>query len=68
MQIVHGVREEMALKLTDVVMRRTELGSTGSPGDETLETCARLMGRELGWNDDRIAAELSETKALFTIK
>ena len=68
MQIVHGVREEMALKLTDVVMRRTELGSTGSPGDDTLETCARLMGRELGWNEDRIAAELSETKALFTIK
>jgi len=68
LQVVHGVREEMALKLADVVMRRTELGSTGSPGDEALETCARLMGRELGWSETRTAAELDAVRALFTIK
>jgi glycerol-3-phosphate dehydrogenase len=55
----------MAVKLADCVFRRTELGTAGDPGYEALETCARLMGRELGWSADRIGVELADVRVQF---
>jgi len=45
-QVIHATRRECAMKLADVVMRRTDLGSRGHPGRQALEYCARLMGGE----------------------
>lgn len=64
-EVVHGIREEMALKLTDVVLRRTELGTAGHPGKEALHKCAQLMAAELGWNAARMREEIEETAALY---
>jgi glycerol-3-phosphate dehydrogenase len=66
-EVINGVREEMAQKLTDIVLRRTDLGSAGNPGDKALKTCALIMAGELGWNEARIQRELDETKAVFSI-
>jgi glycerol-3-phosphate dehydrogenase len=64
-EVIHAVRAEMAVKLADCVFRRTELGTAGDPGPEALETCAGLMGGELGWSADRIASELAEVRSRF---
>lgn len=64
-QVIHAVRKEMAMKLADVVLRRTELASAGHPGSEALHTCAVLMAAELGWNNERIASELRELETAF---
>jgi glycerol-3-phosphate dehydrogenase len=64
-QVLRAVRYEMAVKLADVVMRRTELGSTGFPGDAALATCARLMSWEMGWSEERTAREIDEVRKLF---
>lgn len=64
-EVVHAVRHEMAIKLEDVVFRRTGLGSTGFPGAEALRVCADLMGRELGWDAARMRRELNEVEAVF---
>jgi glycerol-3-phosphate dehydrogenase len=64
-EVIHAVRAEMAVKLADCVFRRTELGTAGDPGYEALETCARLMGRELGWSADRIGVELADVRVQF---
>jgi glycerol-3-phosphate dehydrogenase len=64
-EIIHGIREEMALKLSDVVMRRTELGSAGNPGEEALQACAKMMAEELQWKEGRVREELAETEAVF---
>jgi glycerol-3-phosphate dehydrogenase len=61
-EVLHGVREEMGMKLADIVMRRTELGLLGDPGDKALKTCAELMAPELGWDAPRMQKELEETK------
>ena len=37
--VVNAVRNEMAVKLSDVVFQRTELGTGGNPGDEALADC-----------------------------
>jgi glycerol-3-phosphate dehydrogenase len=64
-EVVHAVRNEMAVKLTDVVMRRTDLGSAQLPGEGALEEVAWMMARELDWNDDMILREINETKMYY---
>ncbi|MEA3295211.1 MAG: glycerol-3-phosphate dehydrogenase/oxidase [Euryarchaeota archaeon] len=64
-EIIHAIRDEMAQKLEDVVMRRTELGSAEYPGDEGLETCACIMAQEMGWGRSRIQEEISNVKSLY---
>jgi glycerol-3-phosphate dehydrogenase len=54
------VRDEMAQKLSDVVFRRTDLGSAGQPGHEALRICVETMGAELGWGPERFRTELDE--------
>jgi glycerol-3-phosphate dehydrogenase len=66
-EVLHGIREEMAQKLTDVIFRRTELGIAGDPGQDCLATCAGIMGRELGWNEARVHQEINEAKTAFTL-
>jgi glycerol-3-phosphate dehydrogenase len=60
-EIVHGIRKEMALRLDDLVLRRTVLGSAGHPGERVLERCADIAARELGWDPARRRAELERT-------
>jgi len=64
-EIAHATRAEMALALADVIFRRTELGSAGSPGDECLHACAELMGSELGWDEERKSREIKEVRSCY---
>ncbi len=64
-QVVHAVREEMALTLEDAVMRRTGLGQLGHPGKNALETAASLMATELGWSQTRKRAEIDGLGPIF---
>lgn len=57
-EILHAVREEMAVKLTDVVFRRTTLGAVPGPARGVVETAARVAGAELGWDVTRQEAEI----------
>jgi glycerol-3-phosphate dehydrogenase len=64
-EVLYAVREEMAQKLSDVVRRRTELGSAGLPSEEALHSCAQMMADELSWSDQKVKDELAETRALY---
>jgi glycerol-3-phosphate dehydrogenase len=56
-EVRYAVREEMAQRLSDVIFRRTELGTAGIPGDDVLSACAAVMQSELGWSPTRVAQE-----------
>jgi len=64
-EIVHAVRDEMVQKLTDVVMRRTDLGSASAPSTEALKTCASITGEELGWDQKEREGEIQEVLQLY---
>jgi len=66
-EVLHGVRAEMAQKLSDVIFRRTDLGTAGYPGDDALAACAKIMGAELEWNRQRIGKELEEVRSEFEV-
>jgi glycerol-3-phosphate dehydrogenase len=57
-EILHAVRSEMAVKLTDIIFRRTELGAVPGPDRVVVETAARLAGPVLGWDRAREEAEI----------
>ncbi len=57
-QVLHAVREEMALRLADVVYRRTGLGTGACLSDRAVHVVAEIMGAELGWDSRRMATEL----------
>jgi glycerol-3-phosphate dehydrogenase len=65
-EVVHGIREEMAKRLSDVVLRRTELGSAGDPGEEALKACATIMAGELDWDGARVRREIEEVRAVYS--
>lgn len=64
-EIVNAVRNEMAVKLSDVVRRRTELGSAEYPGDDAVKECASVMADELCWPEGRVRDEIKETKDIY---
>ncbi len=64
-QILFGIRNEMAIKLDDIIFRRTAVGTSGSPDDHLLAFCAEVSGNEIGWNKAAIERELKEVKGNF---
>lgn len=50
-QVVYAVRHEMAKTLSDIVLRRTGIGTLGHPGKEVLAKVADIAQKELGWDD-----------------
>jgi glycerol-3-phosphate dehydrogenase len=66
--VSHAIREEMAVTLTDVVVRRTGIGAAGYPGDEASKTVADRMQAELGWSDERKSAELEALRRFYEIR
>ncbi len=58
-----AVRNEYAVHLTDLVLRRSGIGTFAPPDRETREALARWMGAELGWSDALREAELARLDA-----
>jgi len=65
--VAHAVRNEMALTLSDVVVRRTGLGALGYPGDAVANDVAARMQQLLGWTDEHKRKELDTLKAFYAI-
>lgn len=64
-EVVHVIEHEMALTLSDIVVRRTALGSAGHPGRAAIEGCAKTAAPQLGWNAARIEREIAEVEAFY---
>jgi len=61
----HAVRHEMTMTLSDLILRRTGLGTIGDPGTECVRACAALLAAERGWTADRTEQQIDEmTRAL----
>jgi glycerol-3-phosphate dehydrogenase len=63
--VERAIHDEMALTLSDVVLRRTAIGSAGYPGGDAVARCARAAQRALGWDEPRTAREVDELKRSY---
>jgi glycerol-3-phosphate dehydrogenase len=64
-EIDHAVEEEMAVRLADVVLRRTDMSGHEHPGREALRFTADRMARLLGWSHQRMLEEITDTEAVL---
>jgi glycerol-3-phosphate dehydrogenase len=66
-EVLHVIRHEMARRLSDIVVRRTALGSAKRPPDDAIAACARIASAELGWDTDRTAQEIAAVRRVYEI-
>jgi glycerol-3-phosphate dehydrogenase len=66
-EIVHVIRHEMSMRLTDIVVRRTGMGSAGAPPHDAVERCARIAAAELGWDETRVHEEIAEVRKFYEV-
>jgi glycerol-3-phosphate dehydrogenase len=57
-EIFRAVRQEMAVKLSDLVFRRTRLGAGPKLQRAAVEAAARTFADESGWDERRVVEEV----------
>jgi glycerol-3-phosphate dehydrogenase len=67
-EVQYAMREEMAVHLADVLLRRTEAGSAAHPGRDAVQACAAIMAREYRWDAARIAAEIDTVEERYRLR
>jgi glycerol-3-phosphate dehydrogenase len=60
-QVAYAARAEMAVRLSDVVLRRTQLYLSRALDRPALAACAATLARELRWSTKETGAQLDET-------
>ena len=63
-QVLYAIRHEMAQTLTDILLRRTGLGTLGYPQKDVMDKIIAAAAHELQWSPQRIERE-AETAAAF---
>jgi glycerol-3-phosphate dehydrogenase len=66
-EILYAATQEMALKLGDAVIRRTEAGAAGHPGADALARAATIMARAHGWDAARTRNEIDEVETFYKL-
>lgn len=66
-EIAHAVRHEMAIHLSDALIRRTDAGSAGHPGADAVAAAAQVMASELGWDSPRMRDEMEAVDRFYRI-
>jgi glycerol-3-phosphate dehydrogenase len=64
-QVGFALKEEMALTLEDMVMRRTCIGQFGRPDVAVLDRVAVAMAAHLGWSEEKKAAEIASLDPIY---
>lgn len=64
-EVVYACRHEMAVRLEDVLLRRTGLGTLGFPGEDAVRKAGEIMARELGWDKGKLEDEVQNALRLF---
>lgn len=59
-EVTHAVQNEMAVRLCDVVLRRTDLGTERCPPLGEIREVAGMMADSLGWSVERTASEVED--------
>jgi glycerol-3-phosphate dehydrogenase len=64
-EVTHAVRQEMAVRLQDVILRRTDMGSGEHPGQLAIAQAAQGMQELTGWTNERRLAEIADTETVL---
>jgi glycerol-3-phosphate dehydrogenase len=66
-EVTYAVRHEMARALSDIIMRRSGIGTLGNPGKDVLRKVATIAAKELNWTSEKMEQEIKSTIDLLKI-
>ncbi len=66
-EVIYAIETEMAMTLSDIVVRRTAMGSAGHPGRDAVEGVARIAASRLGWDAARIEEEVRSLDEFYAV-
>lgn len=64
-ELLYAVREEMAVTLSDALLRRTDAGTRGYPGDDAVDAALACLSEALGWTAARQAQERQDFRRAY---
>lgn len=59
-ELEYAIENERVWKLSDLILRRTDLGTLRPPASETVAYCAEILGRRRGWATSELAEQVDE--------
>jgi glycerol-3-phosphate dehydrogenase len=66
-EIVYAIKYENAKTLTDIMLRRTGIGTLGNPGKDIIEKIIKLAAEMLNWDKKRIEVENESVKRVYEL-
>ncbi len=66
-ELSYIIDHEMVCTLSDLILRRTDLGSFAIPQGETIDYCADLLAQRWGWDQDRKAANMQDLRNQYPV-
>jgi len=66
-EVVYAIQYESAKTLTDIMLRRTGIGTLGNPGKAVIEKIASLAAGMLGWSEKRKEEEISSLMKVYDL-
>lgn len=61
-EVEYAIQQEMAQTLSDILFRRTGVGTIGHPGKNKLQKIAELAADKLNWSNARLAEEMQSVE------
>lgn len=66
-EVVYALEFEMAKSLTDIIFRRTGIGTLGYPGDHIFKKVLGIAKQHLGWDAEKERIENEKAMQLFKL-
>ncbi len=66
-EVAYALQEEQALSLSDILFRRTGIGTLGNPGKSVIEKVAALAADHLNWDEKRRKSEIQKVQKRFML-
>lgn len=66
-EVVYAIQYESAKTLTDIMFRRTGIGTLGNPGKAVIEKIATLAAGMLGWSEKRKEEEIASLIKVYDL-
>ena len=64
-ELYYCIKNEFAYHLSDLLLRRTDIGSMKKPKDETIEFTANFMAKEMGWSESQKYDEIRSLEDFY---
>jgi len=66
-EVVYAIQYEMAQSLTDVLFRRTGIGTLGYPGDDVFSKVVAICKQHLKWDEQTTNNEINRAMSIFKL-